>query len=170
MEGPAGHAAPRPAPAAPGEDAPLVLKAPLSGRVIPMEDIPDQVFSQGVLGEGVGIDPSGHVVVAPADAAVCSVMKDSRHAVGLKLDNGAEVLIHVGIDTVSMQGDGFQLHVAEGDRVALGDRLITFDPDKIRAAGHPTITAFVVSDPAGLTPAFTTGVRAEAGVTDLVHF
>ena len=87
------------------------VTAPLSGRVIPMEEIPDQVFSQGILGEGVGIEPTGNVVVAPADATVCSVMEDSRHAVGLTLDNGAELLIHVGIDTVSMNGDGFQLHV-----------------------------------------------------------
>lgn len=146
------------------------VTAPLSGRVIPMEEIPDQVFSQGILGEGVGIEPTGNVVVAPADATVCSVIEDSRHAVGLTLDNGAELLIHVGIDTVSMNGDGFQLHVKEGDRVHLGDKLITFDPEKIRAAGHPTTTAFLVTDPGDLAPTFETNVDAQAGRTVVIRF
>ena len=153
------------------EPAPMNgVTAPLSGRIIPMEEIPDQVFSQGVLGEGVGIEPTGNVVVAPADATVCSVIEDSRHAVGLTLDNGAELLIHVGIDTVSMNGDGFQLHVKEGDRVRLGDKLITFDPEKIKAAGHPTTTAFLVTDPGDLTPTFETNVDAQAGQTVVIHF
>ena len=153
------------------EPAPMDgVTAPLSGRIIPMEEIPDQVFSQGVLGEGVGIEPTGNVVVAPADATVCSVIEDSRHAVGLTLDNGAELLIHVGIDTVSMNGDGFQLHVKEGDRVRLGDKLITFDPEKIKAAGHPTTTAFLVTDPGDLTPTFETNVDAQAGQTVVIHF
>ena len=146
------------------------VTAPLSGRVIPMEEIPDQVFSQGILGEGVGIEPTGNVVVAPADATVCSVMEDSRHAVGLTLDNGAELLIHVGIDTVSMNGDGFQLHVKAGDRVRLGDKLITFDPEKIKAAGHPTTTVFLVTDPGDLTPTFETNVDAQAGRTVVIRF
>ena len=146
------------------------VTAPLSGRVIPMEEIPDQVFSQGILGEGVGIEPTGNVVVAPADATVCSVIEDSRHAVGLTLDNGAELLIHVGIDTVSMNGDGFQLHVKEGDRVHLGDKLITFDPEKIKAAGHPTTTAFLVTDPGDLAPTFETNVDAQAGRTVVIRF
>ncbi len=146
------------------------VTAPLSGRVIPMEEIPDQVFSQGILGEGVGIEPTGNVVVAPADATVCSVIEDSRHAVGLTLNNGAELLIHVGIDTVSMNGDGFQLHVKEGDRVHLGDKLITFDPEKIKAAGHPTTTAFLVTDPGDLAPTFETNVDAQAGRTVVIRF
>ena len=146
------------------------VTAPLSGRVIPIEEIPDQVFSQGILGEGVGIEPTGNVVVAPADATVCSVIEDSRHAVGLTLDNGAELLIHVGIDTVSMNGDGFQLHVKEGDRVRLGDKLITFDPEKIKAAGHPTTTAFLVTDPGDLAPTFETNVDAQAGRTVVIRF
>ena len=160
------------APAA-AEHAPagaLTVTSPITGRILPLEEIPDQVFSQGVLGEGVGIDPTGQVVVAPADATVCSVMEESRHAVGLTLDNGAELLIHVGMDTVSMGGDGFQLHVKEGDHVRRGDPLITFDLDKIRAAGHPTITAFIVSDPGDTAPTFTTGMDAVAGETPVIQF
>ena len=149
--------------AAPGE-----IKSPLSGRIIPLEEIPDQVFSQGVLGEGVGIDPTDNVVLAPADGEVSTVMEDSGHACGLLLDNGVELLIHVGMDTVSMGGDGFQLHVKEGDRVRLGDKLITFDPEKIRRAGHPTTTAFVVTEPADFTFAFHTNQTAQAGKTTVI--
>ena len=133
-----------------------------------LEEIPDQVFSQGVLGEGVGIEPTGSVVLAPADGEVSTVMEDSGHACGLLLDNGVELLIHVGMDTVSMAGDGFQLHVKEGDRVRLGDKLITFDPEKIRQAGHPTTTAFVVTEPADFTFSFHTGQTAEAGKTTVI--
>ena len=164
---PAAEEQPQAEPPAAGAEG---VTAPLSGRVIPMEEIPDQVFSQGILGEGVGIEPTGNVVVAPADATVCSVIEDSRHAVGLTLDNGAELLIHVGIDTVSMNGDGFQLHVKEGDRVHLGDKLITFDPEKIKAAGHPTTTAFLVTDPGDLAPTFETNVDAQAGRTVVIRF
>lgn len=164
---PAAEEQPQAEPPAAGAEG---VTAPLSGRVIPMEEIPDQVFSQGILGEGVGIEPTGNVVVAPANATVCSVIEDSRHAVGLTLDNGAELLIHVGIDTVSMNGDGFQLHVKEGDRVRLGDKLITFDPEKIKAAGHPTTTAFLVTDPGDLAPTFETNVDAQAGRTVVIRF
>lgn len=144
------------------------IKAPLSGRIIPLEEIPDQVFSQGVLGEGVGIEPTDNVVLAPADGEVSTVMEDSGHACGLLLDNGVELLIHVGMDTVAMGGDGFQLHVKEGDRVRLGDKLITFDPEKIRRAGHPTTTAFVVTEPAEFTFAFHTNQTAQAGKTTVI--
>ena len=144
------------------------LKAPLSGHVIPMEQIPDQVFSQGVLGQGVGIEPTGNVVVAPADATVSTVIEDSKHACGLLLDNGVELLIHVGMDTVTMGGDGFQLHVKEGDRVHAGDKLITFDPEKIKAAGHPTTTAFVITEPGSAHFNFHTGLDAQAGETAII--
>ena len=178
LAGAAGKAAPAEpdhTEAAPAEQASAVqgavkqeIVAPLSGKVIPLEEIPDQVFSQGVLGEGVGIEPTDNVVLAPADAQVSTVMEDSGHACGLLLGSGVELLIHVGMDTVSMEGDGFQLHVKEGDRVRLGDKLITFDPEKIRLAGHPTTTAFVVTEPADHTFRFVTGVEATAAQTAVI--
>lgn len=146
------------------------IVAPLSGRILPLAEIPDEVFSQGVLGDGVGIDPTSNMVLAPADASVSSVIEDSRHACGLALDNGIELLIHVGIDTVSMGGDGFELHVKEGDRVRRGDPLITFDLDKIRAAGHPTVTAFLVTEPGDASIDFHTGIDAAAGETVVMHY
>ena len=152
----------------PAQAGSSAVKSPITGRIIPLDQIPDQVFSQGVLGEGVGIEPTGNVVVAPGNGTVCSVMEDSKHACGIQLDNGVEVLIHVGMDTVEMAGDGFQLHVQEGDRVRLGDKLITFDPEKIRKAGHPVTTAFVVTESAGHTLRFITDVDAKAGETDVI--
>ncbi len=176
----AAPAAAEPAPAAEATPAPraeeapaaqaITVKAPLSGKILPIEEVPDEVFSQGILGEGVGIDPTSNTVVAPADAVVSTVMEESRHAVGLRLDNGAELLIHVGMDTVEMKGDGFVYHIREGQRVHTGDPLITFDPEKIKAAGHPIITAFVVSDPGDTSPTFTTGMEAKAGETAVMQF
>ena len=166
----AGEAADASAPAVVANDQPGELKAPLSGKVIPYTEIPDQVFSEGILGEGVGIDPTGNQVVAPADATVSSVIPDSCHAVGLQLDNGMELLIHVGIDTVSMHGDGFTLHVNEGDKVKLGDPLITFDADKIRKAGHPAVTAFLVSEPNGKSLEFETGIEAKQADTVVIRY
>ena len=167
---PAAEAAPVPqAEEAPAAQA-ITVKAPLSGKILPIEEVPDEVFSQGILGEGVGIDPTSNTVVAPANAVVSTVMEESRHAVGLRLDNGAELLIHVGMDTVEMKGDGFVYHIREGQRVHTGDPLITFDPEKIKAAGHPIITAFVVSDPGDTSPTFTTGMEAKAGETAVMQF
>lgn len=167
---PAAEAAPAPrAEEAPAAQA-ITVKAPLSGKILPIEEVPDEVFSQGILGEGVGIDPTSNTVVAPADAVVSTVMEERRHAVGLRLDNGAELLIHVGMDTVEMKGDGFVYHIREGQRVHTGDPLITFDPEKIKAAGHPIITAFVVSDPGDTSPTFTTGMEAKAGETAVMQF
>ena len=167
---PAAEAAPAPrAEEAPAAQA-ITVKAPLSCKILPIEEVPDEVFSQGILGEGVGIDPTSNTVVAPADAVVSTVMEESRHAVGLRLDNGAELLIHVGMDTVEMKGDGFVYHIREGQRVHTGDPLITFDPEKIKAAGHPIITAFVVSDPGDTSPTFTTGMEAKAGETAVMQF
>ena len=84
------------------------IKSVLSGRVIPIEEVEDNVFSQKIMGDGVAVEPEDTVVKAPADAAVTVVMKESGHACGLTLANGLELLIHVGIDTVDMNGDGFQ--------------------------------------------------------------
>lgn len=125
------------------------LKAICDGRTLPLSEVPDEVFSQGVMGEGMAFEPSGDTIYAPTDADVSIVMEDSRHACGLALADGTELLIHIGIDTVDMNGDGFTLFVHEGDHVKAGDKLITFSPDKIAAAGHPKTTVLVVTEPSG---------------------
>lgn len=148
-----------------------VLKAFLSGQAIPLEDVPDDVFSQHIMGDGLAIEPSDETVVAPADATVSAVIEDSRHACGLTLDNGMELLIHVGIDTVDMKGDGFELFVAVGDQVRCGQPLIRFSREKIAAAGHPATTVCIVTDPGSTEHIdYHTGMEVSAGQTEIVTF
>jgi PTS system sucrose-specific IIC component len=124
-----------------------VVYEPIKGNVIPRSDIPDPIFSSGVLGDGVGIEPELGEVVAPFDGEIASVT-DTLHAVGLTGPNGIEMLIHVGIDTVNMKGDGFQLFVKMGDKVKAGQKLLTFDIEKIKAAGYSPTTAVLVANSA----------------------
>ena len=151
---------------APAASSPILLKAICDGRTLPLSEVPDDVFSKGIMGEGMAFEPTGNTIYAPADAKVSVVMEDSRHACGLQLADGTELLIHIGVDTVDMKGDGFTLFVHEGDMVKAGDKLITFSPDKIAAAGHPKTTAFIVTEPAGHTNmTFHTGIEAKHGDT-----
>ena len=138
-----------PAPALETVSGPVEMTAFLSGKTVDIHEVPDQVFASGALGEGIAIDPTDNVLVAPADAVVTTTMPDSNHAVGLRIANGAEILLHIGLDTVSMNGDGFTCHVKEGQIVRKGDRLITFDVEKIKAAGHPLVTMMVITDDNG---------------------
>ncbi|MDE7218125.1 MAG: glucose PTS transporter subunit IIA [Oscillospiraceae bacterium] len=124
---------------------PGAVYAPVSGSVIPSGEIPDDTFAAGILGRGVGIRPADGVVVAPFDGEISSVT-ETRHAVGISSPDGMELLIHVGVDTVAMNGDGFQCLVREGQQVKAGDRLILFDRDKIAAAGHPDIVVVLVTN------------------------
>lgn len=147
------------------------LCAGLTGKVIPLDDVPDDVFSQHVMGDGVAIEPENDTVVAPADATVGVVMADTGHAVGLVFANEMELLIHVGVDTVDMNGDGFTLLVGEGDQVKKGQPLIRFDKAKIQAAGHPSVTVFIVTEEGNAKNLeYLTGMTAEAGKTPVIRF
>ena len=139
------------------------IRAFLSGNVIKIEDVPDQVFAEKILGDGLAIEPTNNVLTAPADGEICNVMQGSFHACGMTLDNGVELLFHLGLDTVSMHGDGFDCHVEDGQRVKAGDKLITFDPEKIKAAGHPTVTMMVVAGEGN-----TNGVKLKTGMQAVV--
>ena len=151
---------------APAKAETVTLKAVCDGRTLPLSEVPDNVFSQGIMGEGMAFEPTGDTIYAPADAKVSVVMEDSRHACGLALTDGTELLIHIGIDTVDMKGDGFTLFVHEGDQVKAGDKLITFSPEKIAAAGHPKTTVFIVTEPAGHTDMqFHAGLDVKHGET-----
>ncbi|MDD3251133.1 MAG: PTS system trehalose-specific EIIBC component [Lachnospiraceae bacterium] len=121
------------------------LLAFVSGKTVAIEEVPDQVFSSKALGDGIAIEPESGTLTAPADGTVSVVMEDSGHACGLTLDNGMEVLLHIGLDTVKMNGDGFESVVHMGDRVKAGDPLIRFDLDKIHAAGYPAVTMMIVT-------------------------
>ncbi len=147
------------------------LKAVLDGRVIPIEEAPDAVFSQKIMGDGVAIEPESCVVKAPADCDVTVVMAGTNHACGLTFPNGLELLIHIGVDTVEMGGDGFKAFVKDGDHVKAGQPLIEFDPEKIRAAGHPCTTMMIVtSEGAAAGIRMHSGMDAKAGETTVISW
>ena len=127
----------------PGEK--MVVKAPMDGIVLPLEQLPDETFAAAILGPGCGIEPTGKTVYAPFDGTVEQVAS-TLHAVGLTSEDGIEILIHVGMDTVEMQGKGFKALVKVGDKVKAGTPLLKVDLDAIRAAGHPTATAIIVTN------------------------
>ena len=112
----------------------MQIAAPADGKLIPMEDIPDPVFSSGTLGECIGIMPESGTIYAPCDGKVLLVA-ETKHAVTIKADDGSSILIHAGIDTVKLGGKGFRTFVNGGDTIKTGDRLLEADLDVIRAAG-----------------------------------
>ena len=134
-----------PVPNAPAAAAKAVVGAPMSGRLLSLDDIPDKAFAARMLGDGFAIDPADGKVVAPLDGTVVALLS-SKHAIGIIGDNGAEVLVHVGIDTVTLDGGPFEAHVAQGDRVRAGQLLVEADLDAIRAAGLSPVTPVVITN------------------------
>ncbi|MEV0095955.1 glucose PTS transporter subunit IIA [Streptomyces sp. NPDC050738] len=128
----------------------LELAAPVAGRVVGLDEVGDPVFASRALGEGVGIEPADGHVVAPVDGELVTVV-GTGHAFGIRTADGIEVLVHVGIDTVQMNGAGFDVRVESGRQVAAGDLLVEVDLDAVRAAGHPTVTLMTVTNTADLT-------------------
>ena len=147
------------------------LKAFLTGKVISLKEVGDGVFSEGVMGDGLAIIPENDTLYAPADAEVSMIMEESGHACGLTLANGMEVLLHVGIDTVDMKGDGFKYLVSQDQKVKAGTPLIRFDRDKIKAAGHPDVTVCIITEEGNAKNIqFKTGIQAEANKTEIASF
>ena len=147
------------------------FKAFLDGEVISLPEVNDGVFSAGIVGEGLAIRPASELLVAPVSAKVTVLMEDSRHAVGLTLSNGVEVLLHVGIDTVDMQGEGFEYLVKQGDEVAAGTPLLKFSREKIKAAGHPEVTVCIITNKNGVESFnFRTGMAGKAGETVIASY
>lgn len=124
----------------------LELASPLNGTAVPLEQVPDPAFAEKQMGEGIAIEPSEGKVYAPFDATVAHVIK-SKHALILEHASGVQVLIHVGINTVSLKGSGFTARKEIGDKVQAGELLLEFDMEAIRAAGYPLITPIII--PAG---------------------
>ena len=134
------------APAAPVKAAgPQIIASPMTGTVMALTDMPEPVFSTEALGKGCAIEPSVPEVVAPFDGKIEQVA-DTKHAVGITSNGGVEVLIHVGIDTVELNGEGFAPQVKVGDIVKKGDLLLKFDPAAIAAKGKPVTTAVIVTN------------------------
>jgi PTS system trehalose-specific IIC component len=126
--------------------APVTLVSPLEGTVKALEEAVDPVFGQGMMGQGVVIEPTVGELVAPFNGTVTAVFP-SKHAVGMTADNGAEVLMHIGMDTVKLDGEGFETLVAQGDKVTAGQALTRFDIAAIQAAGYPVQTPVIITNP-----------------------
>ncbi|MDD3361628.1 MAG: PTS system trehalose-specific EIIBC component [Hespellia sp.] len=124
----------------------VTLKAVATGKAVTLASLEDGVFSSGMMGDGMAIVPTGDTVYAPCNAKVSVLMEESKHAVGLVLENGVEMLIHVGLDTVNMAGEGFEYLVKLDQSVKAGDALLKFDREKIKAAGHPDTVVVVMTD------------------------
>lgn len=122
-----------------------IILSPLSGTAVALKDVPDETFAAGILGNGAAIEPDTGKVIAPADAEVTTLF-DTKHAIGLTLKDGTELLIHIGINTVELGGAGFTAHVGEGSIVKRGDTLVTFDKEFIKSKGYPVITPVVITN------------------------
>ena len=121
-----------------------VIYAPIRGRRVELTEVEDIVFSEKILGDGVAIEPKAEELYSPVDGIV-NVVFPTKHVIGIKADNGAELIIHVGIDTVELNGEGFEIKVQEGERVSIGDLLMTIDLDSIRKS-HKATTMIVIGN------------------------
>lgn len=131
------------------------VAAPVAGKVVALTAVPDEVFASLALGKGIAIEPTNGEFVAPANATVTTVFP-TGHAIGLTTENGAEILIHIGMDTVSLNGNGFTTHVQSGDKVVAGQKLVTVDLEAVKSAGLSTITPIVVTNTASFEDVLTT--------------
>ena len=127
------------------EDSDLVVDSPVEGRTISLADVPDEVFASGAMGKGIAVYPSKGEIVAPMDATV-SVLYPTMHAIGLTLDNGVEMLIHIGIDTVNLDGKFFEKHANVGEHLTKGQRIVSFDMQGIEAAGYDLTTSVIITN------------------------
>ncbi|MCC8024134.1 MAG: PTS glucose transporter subunit IIA [Clostridium sp.] len=144
------------------------ITAPVTGKAVSMQDVADPTFSQEILGKGTAVVPSEGRVVAPCDGQVTMVF-DTKHAVSLQTEYGAELIIHIGLDTVQLKGQYFKAHVSAGHKVKQGDLLVEFDIDKIKEAGYDVTTPVIVCN----TPEFPKlesicGMDVKAGETAII--
>ncbi|WP_217956281.1 beta-glucoside-specific PTS transporter subunit IIABC [Enterococcus gallinarum] len=123
----------------------VVLSSPLAGRVVPLNEVKDQVFSSGAMGKGIAIDPANGTLVAPADGTITTLFP-TGHAIGLTTTDGVEILMHIGMDTVELEGKGFEIFVKQEDQVKKGELLVKFDLSLIKEAGYSTVTPIVVTN------------------------
>ncbi len=146
------------------------LKAVLSGNIIPIEQVPEETFASKALGEGIAFEPvNDNIVVAPADGVMTSASETMKHAVGMTLRNDMEVLIHIGIDTVALNGKGYELLVKTGDKVKAGAPLVKFDKEFIESKGYSVITMMIITDSGNVQNfSFTTEKKAVKNKTVVV--
>ena len=125
------------------ENAGIVIASPVKGTAVSLEQVNDPTFSEGMLGKGVAVIPTEGKIYAPADGEI-SLVFDTLHAVSMTTKDGVEILVHVGLDTVKLKGDGFTAHVTTGDTVKKGDLLLSVDLEVLKGAGYDTVTPMVI--------------------------
>lgn len=136
---------PRRAASVPAHHGVNEICSPATGSLIPLSDVPDPVFADGALGQGFGVKPTEDIACAPVSGKLIAAC-ETGHAYGLRSDSGIEVLVHIGVDTVEMKGDGFDPLVKQGDYVDAGQPLVRFSSSKIKAAGHSDVIATIVTN------------------------
>ncbi|MCP3031035.1 PTS glucose transporter subunit IIA [Halobacillus sp. A1] len=145
------------------------IVAPVSGKVVSLDEVPDPVFSQRMMGDGVAIEPTNGEVVSPVDGEIVQLFP-TNHAVGIKTKSGVEVLVHIGLETVAMEGEGFEGHITTGDQVKAGDKLVTFDTALVEEKAKSTITPIVITNYDDIVESFepTYSETANAGETHII--
>ncbi|MEN2766892.1 PTS sugar transporter subunit IIA [Ornithinibacillus xuwenensis] len=146
------------------------IYAPINGKIVKLEDVPDPVFSQKMMGEGMAIQPEEGKVLSPVDGKIVQLM-DSKHAIGIEDNHGNEILIHIGLETVELKGEGFQPHIQVGDTVSVGQLLMEFDVAHIEANAKSSVTPIVItnSGTSGKSFTFTSEQQATAGETVIIE-
>ena len=145
-----------------------VIYAPIAGKAVSITEVPDPTFAEGMLGNGIAIEPTEGKVYAPCDATV-DMMFDTGHAVSLVTASGAEILIHVGLETVGLEGKPFTVHVANGDKVKKGQLMIEVDLDAVKEAGLPTITPVLICNTDDYTTFNTTTGKSVTGADVVIE-
>lgn len=145
-----------------------ILKSPVDGKVVNLEDVPDPVFAQKMMGDGVAIEPQDGQVVSPVEGEIIQVFP-TKHAIGIKGKTGIEILIHIGLETVQMNGEGFESYVNQGDKVKVGDLLVRFDKSLVEQKAVSSIIPIILTNGEIIESIdkFDT-TNAESGVTDLM--
>lgn len=146
------------------------LIAPVDGKVIDLSKVPDQVFAEKMAGDGVGIESTGDVVVAPADGTIALIFK-TNHAFAMTLNNGAEVLVHIGIDTVELNGEGFERLVEQGKEVKAGEAVIKLNRELIESKGYSLVTPIIITNSDEVKDiSYNTDIVAKAGKDVVVTY
>lgn len=147
----------------------IQILAPLSGNAVNLDSVPDPVFSEKMMGDGIAIEPSEGIVVSPVDGEIMQIFP-TKHAVGIRAKNGAEILIHIGLETVSLKGEGFETHVQQGDSVKAGDKLVSFNMATISEKAKSTVTPIIITntDQAASLNLLTEG-KVERGSTPILE-
>jgi glucose-specific phosphotransferase system IIA component len=148
----------------------MELVAPIAGKVIDLSEVPDQVFAQKMAGDGVGIDSTGDIIVSPADGVIALIFK-TNHAFAMTLDNGIEILVHIGIDTVELNGTGFERLVEEGTKVKSGTPVIKINREFIKEKGYSLVTPVLITNPDNLKEIkYNSNIVVEAGKDAVITY